>query len=271
MPARARRPRDKSKVEVGVQLVERWIHAKLRNRTFFSLADLNNAIRPLLNQINQKPFNKLPGSRCSLFETLDKPALKPLPDQPFPVGQWEKVRIGKDYHCDVDGHYYSVPHLLVGFELDVRLTERTVECFHKGHRVASHCRSYVKGGKTTVKGHMPDAHRFYLESQSPEYVLELAIQIGPNTRQMAVTVLENRRHPQQGVRACLGILNLGNRFGKGRLEAACARALAIGATSYRSIQSILQNGLEKLPLPCQEETGTPNIQHDNIRGSFYYH
>ena len=271
MPARARRPKDKSKVEVGVQLVERWIHAKLRNRTFFSLADLNEAIRPLLDQINQKPFKKLPGSRRLLFETLDKPALKPLPDQLFPVGQWIKVRVGMDYHCDVDGHYYSVPHLLVGLEMEVRLTERTVECFHKGHRVASHCRSHVKGGKTTVAGHMPDAHRLYLESQSPDYVLELANQIGISTRQMAKVVLEKQRHPQQGVRACLGILRLGDQFGKDRLEAACARALAIGATSFRSIQSILRHGLEKLPLSCQEETSTPNIRHDNIRGPHYYH
>ncbi|MBF0462987.1 MAG: transposase [Magnetococcales bacterium] len=210
-------------------------------------------------------------SRRSLFETLDQPALRPLPDQPFPVGQWKKVRVGMDYHIDLDDHYYSVPHSLVGFELDVRLAERTVECFHKGHRVASHCRSHVKGRKTTVAGHMPDAHRFYLESQSPDYVLELANLIGISTRQMAEVILGKQRHPQQGVRACLGILRLGDQLGKDRLEAACTRALAIGATSFRSVQSILRHGLEKLPLSCQEETGTPNIQHDNIRGPFYFH
>jgi len=271
MPARARRPRDKAKVEVGVQLVERWIHAKLRNRTFFSLADLNNAIRPLLDQLNEKSFKKLTGSRRLLFETLDQPVLKPLPDRPFPIGQWKKVRVGMDYHIDLDEHYYSVPHSLAGSELDIRLTERTVECFHKGHRVASHCRGHVRGGKTTVPGHMPDAHRFYLESQSPDYVLELANQIGISTRQVAKIVMEKQRHPQQGVQACSGILRLGDQFGKDRLEAACSRALVIGATSFRSIQSILRLGLEKLPLSCQEETDTSNIRHDNIRGPIYYH
>ena len=270
MPTRVRKPKDKAKVEAGVLLVERWILARLRNLFFFSLSELNEVIRQLLDDLNQRPFKKLPGSRFSQFEALDKPALKPLPERPFPMAQWKKFKVDKDYHVEVDNHYYSVPHQLVTCRLDICFTERTVECFHKGKRIASHCRSYEKGKNTTLPEHMPDGHRIHLESQSPARVIDQATLIGNNALKLTEMVMENRPHPKRGIRACQGILRLGGKFGNDRLDAACARAIAIGSTDYRSVHSILKNGLEKRPLPNQEEEKNQSILHSNIRGAEYY-
>jgi transposase len=269
LPARARRPRDKAKAEAGVLLVERWILAALRNRTFFSLEELNREITRLLKRLNERPFKKLPGSRRELFEQLDRPALQRLPAQAYEFAEWKKVRVNIDYHVDVEGHYYSVPYQLVRRQLEARYTARTVECFHKGQRVASHIRSFLKGHHTTVSEHMPKSHRQYAE-WTPQRLIRWAEKTGPATAGVVQTILEKRAHPQQGFRSCLGIMRLGQGFGEVRLEAACRRAIKIGSCSYKSIDSILRQGLDRQTLPEQQELSL-SIEHDNIRGSNYYH
>jgi transposase len=269
LPARVRRPRDKAKVEAGVLVVERWILAMLRNRTFFSLAELNTAIRELLEKLNARTFKKLPGSRREHFVALDQPALQLLPAAPYVYAEWKKARVHIDYHVEVDGHYYSVPHALIKKQLEVRITKHTLECFHRGNRVASHRRSYHKGRHTTVPAHMPEAHR-QAGDWSPERLAHWAAKMGPATEKLILTVLSARKHPQQAYRSCLGILRLGKAYGDDRLEAACRRALTLGSHSYKSIESILRHGLDKQPLAEQTELTLPE-DHDNIRGPSYYH
>ena len=268
VPARAGKPRDKAKVESGVLVVERWILARLRHQTFLSLADLNTAIRPLLESLNQRPFKKLPGSRHHLFVTIDQPALKPLPAIPYEYAEWKQARVNIDYHVAVDGHYYSVPYQLVKKQVEVRLTARIVECFYKGQRVSSHRRSGLKGRHTTVPEHMPKAHQRYLE-WTPERLVRWAEQTGAATAQVVATILASRVHPQQGFRSCLGIMRLGKTYSSARLEAACQRALALDACAYRSIESILKHGLDQQPLP-PERVSPPLPKHPNIRGPEYY-
>ena len=269
LPTRVRRPRDKAKVEAGVLVVERWILAVLRNRTFFSLAELNTAIRELLEKLNARPFKKLPGSRREHFVALDKPVLQPLPAVPYVYAEWKKARVHIDYHVEVDGHYYSVPHALIKKQLEVRITKHTLECFHRGNRVASHRRAYHKGRHTTVPAHMPEAHR-QAGDWSPQRLANWAVKTGPATEKLILTVLSARKHPQQAYRSCLGILRLGKAYGDDRLEAACRRALTLGSHSYKSIESILRHGLDKQPLAEQTELTLPE-DHDNIRGPSYYH
>ena len=269
LPARVRKPRDKAKAEAGVLLVERWILAVLRNRTFFSLPELNREIARLLERLNARPFKKLPGSRQALFEQIDRPALRPLPAQPYAFAEWKQVRVNIDYHVEVAGHYYSVPYQLVKKTLEARYSERTVECFHKGQRVASHPRSHLKGRHTTVPEHMPVAHRSYAE-WTPQRLIRWAEHNGPATAGMVQTILERRAHPQQGFRSCLGIMRLGKRFGEERLEAACRRALTLNACSYKSIESILRQGLDGQAVPEQQELDLV-LEHENIRGADYYH
>jgi len=269
MPARVRGPRDKAKAEAGVQLVERWILAVLRNRTFFCLRELNAEIARLLERLNARAFKKLPGSREELFEQLDRPALRPLPTQPYAFAEWKKVRVNIDYHVEVAGHYYSVPHALVKKQLEARITAHTVECFYKGQRVASHIRSPLKGRHTTVAEHMPETHRQYAQ-WTPERIIAWAEKTGPATAGVIQTIIERRAHPQQGFRAALGILRLGKGFGDERLEAACRRAVRLGSYSYKSIESILRQGLNRQALSEQAELEL-SIAHENIRGSRYYH
>jgi transposase len=269
LPARARRPRDKAKAEAGVLLVERWILAALRHRSFFSLEELNREIARLLERLNARPFKKLPGSRREWFEKIDRPALRPLPALPYEFAEWKKVRVNIDYHVELEGHYYSVPHALVRKALEVRYTERTVECLYRGQRVASHLRSHLKGRHTTVAEHMPAAHRQYAE-WTPERLIRWAEKTGPATAGVIQTLLHSRAHPQQGFRACLGILRLSKGYGDERLEAACRRALRIGSASYKSIDSILRQGLDRKALPEQQELEL-GIAHENIRGAGYYH
>src|SRR5262247_1642003 len=252
VPARAARPRDKAKVEVGVQVVERWILARLRHHTFFSLLELNTAIAALLPALNIRPFKKLPGSRQSVFEALDRPALRPLPAQPYEYAEWKLVRVNIDYHVEVEGHYYSVPYALVKQQLEVRLSAQVVEIFHKGKRVASHQRSPLKGRHSTVAVHMPKAHQSYAE-WTPQRLILWAAKTGEATAQVVETILASRPHPQQGFRACLGIMRLGKSYGDERLEAACQRALTLGACSYKSLESILKHGLDRRPLPPKPE------------------
>jgi len=271
VPARVRRPQDKAKVESGVQVAERWILARLRNRTFFSLAELNQAIAELLVELNNRPFQKLEGCRRSMFEAVDKDALNPLPPHRYQYAEWKKVRVHIDYHVQVDKHYYSVPYQLVKEELDVRMTAETVEMFRKNKRVASHVRSRKKGGFTTLDEHMPPNHRHYAK-WTPERLVRWADETGGQTAGVVTAILAGRPHPQQGFRACLGIMNLGKSYGKERLEAACSRALVLGTTSYKSIQSILKTGLDSQPLPVKTDKQLElPIDHENIRGPGYYH
>jgi transposase len=269
VPARVRAPKDKAKVEAGVQVVEQWILARLRNRTFFSLGKLNQAIRELLVELNDRPFQKLPGSRRSMFEDLDRPALKPLPADTYEYAEWKKARVHIDYHVEVARHYYSVPYQLVKKQLDVRLTANTVELFHMNKRVASHRRSSLKGRHTTVTEHMPTSHRQYAQ-WTPERLVSWAGESGGAVAEVAEAILSSRPHPQQGFRSCLGIMRLGKNYGNDRLEAACRRALALNTFSYRSIESILKNGLDSRPLPETTTAELPKIRHGNVRGSEYY-
>ena len=271
LPARVRRPRDKAKVEVGVQIVERWILAVLRHRTFFSLVELNTEIAGLLVRLNARPFRKLPGSRRTVFEQLDAPALQPLPAEPYVFSEWKKARVHVDYHVELDGHYYSVPHALVRREVHLRYTADTVEVLHRGERVASHRRSLMKGRHTTAPEHMPEAHR-QMGQWTPERLVIWAEKTGPATATLIATVMRERRHPQQAYRACLGILRLGKSFGDARLEAACRRALNLGTHRYRSVASILQRRLDEAPMTLELELDTAApLEHDNIRGPDYYH
>lgn len=268
LPARVCRPKDKAKAEAGVQLAERWILAQLRHRTFFSLTELNQAIAALLEALNSKPFQKLAGSRRSLWEELDRPALRPLPCTPYEYAEWPKVRVHIDYHVAVDKHYYSVPYQLVGLRCEARVTASTVEVLHRGRRVASHVRSYQQGRFTTLPEHMPEHHRQYGE-WTPERVVRWAGEAGGAVAAVATRIIASRPHPQQGYRSCLGVMRLGKQYGNDRLEAACERALAIGSCSYKSLTSILKNGLDQQPLP-RAAAPAPVIEHENIRGADYY-
>lgn len=268
LPARVSMPRDKAKVEAGVLLAERWILACLRHRRFFSLEELNEAIAELLERLNDRPFQKLEGSRRSLFESLERPALRALPHTPYVYAEWKKVRVHIDYHVEVDGHYYSVPHQYARQQVEARLTETTLECFFRGRRIASHARSLRRGRHTTVKAHMPPSHRHYAD-WTPERLVDWAAKTGAATAELVRRIIASRAHPQQGYRTCLGILRLGEAHGPDRLEAAARRALAIGATSYKSVASILKHGLDRRPLPG-DESQEPAVEHDNIRGAQYY-
>ena len=269
LPARVRKPRDKAKVESGVLVVERWILAALRHRPFFSLLELNAAISELLVKLNNRPFRKLPGCRREHFEQVDRPALQPLPAEPYVYAEWKKARVHIDYHIVVDGHYYSVPYALIKREVEVRITRNTIECFHRGNRVASHPRSHQKGRHTTVSAHMPESHRQAGE-WSPERLMKWAARTGPATEKLIRTVMASRKHPQQAYRSCLGILRLGKAYGDERLESACRRALTLGSCRYKSIESILKHRLDEQPLEAQQELALPDT-HDNIRGPTYYH
>jgi len=267
IPARVRKPKDKAKVEVGVQVVERWILARLRNWTFLSLTDLNRAIHSLLTELNDRPMRHLGKSRRELFETLDRPALRPLPAEPYEFAFWKKARVNIDYHVEFKQHYYSVPHELIGEQVFLRVTEHTVEIFHKRQRVASHPRSQAQGRYSTQAEHMPPNHRYYAE-WSPERFVRWGETIGPETRGVIEQALASRRHPQQAYRTCLGILGLAKRYSPERLEAACARAHSAGICSYRGLANILDAHLDQLPL--EEATSIPLETHINIRGPSYY-
>jgi len=268
LPARPASPRDKPKVEVAVQVVQRWILARLRHETFFSLTELNQRIRELLAELNGRVMRHYRASRRELFEQLDRPALKPLPATRFEHAAWKFVRPSLDYHVELDGHYYSVPFTLRHERLDLRHTATTVEVFHKGLRVASHVRSYLRGRHTTVPEHMPKSHQAHLE-WSPERIGRWARSIGPNTQQLVEAIFADRPHPEQGYRSCLGILRLAKRYGDARLEAACQRALAVRARSYRHVESILKHGLDRLPATA-EVSRDAAVAHANLRGRDYY-
>jgi transposase len=268
IPARPRKPRDKAKAEGAVLIAQRWIVARLRDRRFFSIDPAEEAVREEVFRLNRRPFQKLRSTRRELFEKLDRPALRPLPSRRYEFAQWAHPKVNIDYHIVVDKHYYSVPYQLRGFVVDVRYTQSTVEALHKGKRVASHARSYEPCRHTTIPEHMPKAHREHLD-WTPSRLIEWGRKSGEATEKLVSLILESRRHPEQGYRPCLGILRLGEQYGRDRLEAASRRAIDTGACSYRSIKSILKSGLDKVPLPRRETSRKP-IEHENIRGPDYY-
>lgn len=267
IPTRVARPRDKAKAESAVLVAERWILAALRNHRFFSLGEMNAAIAEKLAEMNNRPFQKLHGSRYSLYESVDRPALHALPVAPYEYAEWKKARVNIDYHIEIGGHYYSVPYHLVKEQVDVRLTASTVEVLFKNSRVAAHPRSTRQGAHTTLAEHMPTAHQKYLE-WTPARIIQWAGKNGPRTQELVTCIMEGRRHPEQGFRSCLGIMRLAKRYSPERLEAACARALILKARSYKSVESILKNNLDTQELP--ETAGEEPLIHDNIRGRGYY-
>ena len=269
LPTRIIKPRDKAKVEVAVQIVERFVLAKLRNQTFFSLAELNAAIRDCVTAINAKVMRRVGKSREELLETLERPALKPLPGEPYAYAEWKRARVAPDYHIEIADHFYSVPSKLIREIVEARFTSATVEIFHKGVRIASHAFSAVRNRHTTITGHMPSAHRRYAE-WTPAKMMDQAANIGPATVALIEAIMKAKPHPEQGFRSCLGILSLVKSCGPARVEAACRRGNDVGSTTYGSIASILKHGLDKAY--AQEATpDAPPLRHGNIRGSNYYH
>jgi transposase len=268
IPARPYKPRDKAKAEVGVQVVERWILAALRKRTFFSLGELNEAIAELLGRLNERPFRKREGSRKTLFVSLDRPALRPLPAERYQYGDWKTARVNIDYHVEFDQHWYSVPYPLTQQEVEIRATATTIEVFHKGVRVASHSRSHTPHRHTTLDTHRPAAHQRHLE-WTPSRVVEWSAKIGSATAQVVERILAGNRHPEQGFRSCLGIIRLGDKYPHARVDAAARRALALNCCSYQSLKSILEHGLEE-QTPESRPEPRPPVDHPNLRGPDYY-
>ena len=269
LPTRTHAPRDKAKVENAVLHAERRILARLRDQTFFTLGAINVSIRHCLKELNERPFQKMAGSRLELYNELDQPALRPLPSHRYQLGEWKQAKANIDYHVQADWHYYSVPYQLTQQPIEVRLSARTVELFHKGRRVAAHPRSRVKGGFTTDPAHRPKAHEKHLD-WSPGRLIDWAGTVGVQCAQAVARILDSKPHPEQGYRSCLGIMRLAKGYGPERMEAACHRAVALDAVTYPSIASILKTKLDQQPLP--EEEGAPSTvtDHDNIRGQAYY-
>ena len=268
LPARPAHPRDKPKVEVGVQVVERWILARLRDRMFFSLTELNIAIRLLLGDLNARPFKKLPGCRASAFAALDAPVLRPLPTTHMTIARFKQARVNIDYHVELDGHYYSVPHRLVHVQVELRITDTTVEILAGQQRVAVHCYSQQRGAHSTTAEHMPASHRAHRE-WTPAKLIAWGESIGVATGDVVRWQMEHRPHPEQGYRTCLGLLRLARKFSHERLDAACARALAIRSPTYRSVNSILAKGLDA-QAPTTELRQDSLPLHDNVRGPDYF-
>lgn len=269
LPARPRKPRDKAKVEAGVLLAQRWILAVLRKRTFYSVAELNVAIWECLERLNTRTMRRAGKSRREIFEAADRPSALPLPARPYEYAEWGKAKVNIDYHIEVDHHYYSLSFRLLRERLDVRLTATTVEAFHKGERVAAHARSYVRGGHTTLKEHMPPEHRQYAE-WSPSRFIQWAGKTGAATAQLVEKIMATRTYPEQGYRTCLGIIRLGQHYEPERVEAAAKRALRYNTCSYKSMSAILAAGLDRQPDDKEQPRQMTLLQHDNIRGREYY-
>lgn len=267
LPARVRKPKDKAKVENGVQQVERRILARLRDRDFYSVGDLNEAMAPLLVELNAREMKSYRASRDELFESIDKPALRALPLAPYRFAEWKYAKVNIDYHVEFEGHYYSVPYSHVHQRVELRISENTLEVFCSGKRIALHPRSKKRGAHTTCRDHMPKEHRFVSE-WSPSRFVEWAEKIGRETKVQVQTILHSRQHPEQGYRAALGILRLAKKYGEQRLEAACRKANSLGVASYRSVNSMLKTGSEKTQ---PQKPTTVRVEHTNIRGSTQFH
>jgi transposase len=267
LPARPHRPQDKAKVESSVQVVERWIMARLRHVAFASIGEVNRAIAPLLQDLNDRPFQKLPGSRRSVFLEIDAPALSRLPLQRYEMATFKTVRVHVDYHVDIERHYYSVPHPLIGQSLEARITRSGVELLHRGQRVAAHVRSAKVGHFTTLDAHMPASHLAH-RHWSPQRLIDWGLSIGVSTGGLIQKLLERFKHPEYGYRSSLGLLALSKRYGKDRLEAACTLALSLGTCRQQHVKSILESGRDKLKPASAELWSSPS--HDHVRGPGYY-
>ena len=275
IPTRPYHPKDKAKVEVAVQVVERWILARLRHHKFFTLGELNEAIAKLLEELNNRPFKKLPGSRRSHFESYEKSALKPLPKHRYEFVLIKKAQVNLDYHVEIDEHYYSVPHQYIGKTVEYHLSQKIVSLFHNDQRIAIHKRSEVKGGSTTTTEHMPQAHKRHHE-WVPSHFAEWAKKIGGSAATVADYFIKNKPHPECCYRIHLGLMNLEKKYGSSRLEEACKYALIQKIASFTSIKSILQTQVDKAPLAAvndnsnQSEQTSTSCQHNNLRGAAYY-
>ena len=281
IPARANKPRDKAKVEANVLVAQRWILARLRNRLFASIHEMNEAIGECLEILNSRKMRHVNKSRRELFDEIDRPALKSLAAAHYEYAEWKKATVNIDYHIVFDHHRYSTPYQLVSESLDVRATVAVIEVFHKGKRVASHRRSYKRGGYTTLKEHMPKGHREYAE-WTPERVVSWSKSIGPCTALLVEKILSTKVHPQQGFMAALGLIRLANPYGKERVERASGRALEVGAHSYQFVKEMLKNkmdqagrGFDESPMataqdPISNETQLALLSAEYIRGGGYY-
>jgi len=268
LPARPRTPQDKASVESAVQVVERWILARLRHVRLADLRAANQTIAPLLTELNERAFQKLPGSRASVFKEIDAPALAALPARRYEYAQFKQVRVHIDYHVEVEHHRYSVPHALVGQSLDARITAHTVELFNRGQRVAAHVRNDRTGGFTTVDEHMPAAHRAHRD-WTPQRLIDWGLRMGPSVGVLIEQLLTRYKHPEHGYRSALGLRSLLKRYGQDRLEAACALAVSLRAYSYSTVRDILANGRDQAPLPSATDWHSP--QHEHLRGAPTYH
>jgi transposase len=271
VPARPAKPRDKAKVEAAVLLAQRWILACLRNRTFFGLDELNAAIAELLEKLNTRPFKKLDGCRRSAFEALDRPALRPLPQARWELARWKKAKVNIDYHVDHEARLYSVPHALVGDYVELRATSAVVEVFHRGRRVASHARLWgPKGAASTVPEHRPRSHREY-GAWPPSRIIGWAASVGPSAAALVEQILLGRREPESAYRSCMALIRSAKPYDRLRFDAACRRALAIGAPTRKSVLAILSRGLDASEPVDAADTQIPlNLRHENVRGGDYY-
>lgn len=271
LPARPYSPQDKGKVESAVQVVERWILARLRHVRLADVRAADAAVAELLPMLNGRPMQKLDATRAGLFAAIDAPALRPLPTQGWTWGRWKSVTVHIDYHVEVEGHRYSVPHALVGTKLEARVGDALVEVMHRGERVAVHARSDRRGGYTTRDDHMPAAHRAH-KDWTPQRLIHWGATIGVCTGRFVTAMLERHRHPEHGYRGCLGLLSLAKRYGPVRLEAACAKAIEIDAVYYRHVRDILARGTDRLEATdATTATAWVSPAHDNLRGPGYYH
>ena len=269
LPTRIAKPRDKAAAEVGVQVVERWVLARLRHRRFFSLEELNRAIRELIEEVNGRAFRGQVTSRRDLYLELEKGALRPLPASRYEFARWKRAKLGIDYHLEFEGHFYSAPYRLARQEVEVRATNQVVEIYHKGARVASHVREYGKRRFVTNPEHMPASHRAHLE-WTPSRLVRWGAEAGPAVAELAEAMMRTRPHPEHGYRACLGLMQLEKQYGKERLNAACQRALLVGSPSYQSVKSILKAGLDRVPAAAPKLVVLAAGQHENLRGPAYY-
>ncbi len=269
VPARVRKPKDKAKAEVGVQIVERLILAPLRNRRFYSLRELNQEIQRLLEILNNREMKTYRCSRKQLFESIDKPCLAPLPQTPFELIEAKIARVNIDYHVEVDQHYYSVPHQLVRKQVEVRIKEQTVEVLYQGKRVAIHAKSQEKFKHSTNKQHMSPSHQAAAQQWTPERFLNWSAKIGPETKAQVESLLGSRKHPEQSYRSILGLLRLADKFGVSRLEQSCKKANLLGIVSMKRIKSMLESGVDLLPIVQTKEV--PAVSHGSVRGEDYYH
>ncbi|MCH2227972.1 MAG: IS21 family transposase [Candidatus Caenarcaniphilales bacterium] len=271
MPARVRKPQDKAKVEVAVQIVERWILAALRKETFFSINELNQSIAKLLEQLNSKEFKKLDGNRKYIFEKFEKEKLKPLPEDSFELQLWKKAKVAPDYHVEVEKHFYSVPYKYISKKVDIGFSIHTVNIFYENQLIAKHLRSYDKHKYSTVDEHMPKGHQEH-SSWSPEKIRDWALKISENTAKLIEQILAKGKYPAINYRPCIGIIRLEKQYGKERVDKAALRLLKYGFrnSGYQSMKSILKRGLENEPLEDFSEEKVKLEFHENIRGAEYY-